>query len=180
MQLEVPFFSQLDEQVPEELRRSVCAIACIKMILEYKKVECDFLKVLKEAEWIGEKDPAGWTHEVLVRVLRNHTVLAYRQEFVAHSIDVSTQSAVVAQHTPEFVEQGIGKIKKNIDAGNSVMVSVIAGFSENREDHVVLITGYTEDSFSILDPILHAEQNPTIISIETFKTFWKRLAIFVE
>lgn len=178
--LNIQFFSQLDKEVPHELQRSVCAIACIKMILDYKKQHTDFSTILKEAEWIGQKDKAGWTHEVLVRVLRNHTVHAYRQEFVAHTIDIDSQSASDASHGLDFLEQGISKIKKSIDEGNPVMVSVRAGFSENKEDHIVLVTGYTNDSFIILDPILLLEQNPKIVSVENFKIFWKKLALFVE
>jgi hypothetical protein len=109
--LNIPFFSQLDTQVPEELRRSVCAIACMKMILDFKKEPVDFLTILRESEWIGQKDKAGWTHEVLVRVLRNHNVLAYRQEFVAHTINIDLQSALSANHTPEFIEEGFERLK---------------------------------------------------------------------
>ncbi len=180
MKLDIPFFSQLDTQVPEELRRSVCAIACLKMICEYKIEPVDFLTLLKEAEWIGQKDKAGWVHEILVRVLRNHNVLAYRQEFVAHTIDTNNQSAVPADHTSDFITQGISKIKKSIDNGNPVMVSVKAGFSENKDDHMILVIGYEEDSLIVFDPILHTEQNPKIIPLNTFLNFWKKLAIFVE
>jgi ABC-type bacteriocin/lantibiotic exporter with double-glycine peptidase domain len=180
MQLDIPFFSQLDKEVPEQLQRSVCAIACIKMILEFKKEEVDFASVLREAQWIGEMDKAGWTHEVLIRVLRNHKLLAYRQEFLGHEIDTTTFHTALAEHSRHFTEQGIEKIKKNIDLQNPVMVSVIEGFSQNKSDHVVIIAGYTDDSFIIFDPILNEEQNPLVIPIETFKNFWKRLAIFVE
>lgn len=180
MQLAIPFFSQLDEQVPEELRRSVCAIACVKMILDYKNGEVAFSTILKEAEWIGEKDKAGWTHEVLVRVLRNHNVLAYRQEFIAHTIDLDSDSAQGADHLEEFIQRGIEKIKKSIEKGNPVMVSVTGGFSKNNGDHLVLITGYQDDSLIIQDPILHSDENPKTVTLEYFLKFWKKLAIFVE
>lgn len=178
--INIPFFSQLDQQIPEDIRRSVCAIACIKMVIDYKKEKKDFSKILKEAEYIGQKDKAGWTHEVLVRILRNYNVLAYRQEFVAHNIDLYNQSADVAEHTDEFVEKGIEKIKKNIDNQNPVMVSVKAGFSENKSDHMVLVIGYENDSLIIFDPILKIDKNPLLINIKNFKDFWKNLAIFVE
>ncbi len=180
MQLNIPFFSQLDETVPEELRRSVCAIACIKMIFDYKKENIEFLRILKEAEWIGQKDKAGWTHEVLVRLLRNYNILAYRQEFIAHNIDLGNQLASVADHTNEFVEKGIQKIKTSIDNQNPVMVSVRAGFSENKEDHMVLVIGYQENTLIVFDPILSEDQNPKVVNIDIFRDFWKKLAIFVE
>ncbi len=180
MQLEVPFFSQLDDQIPEEVQRSVCAIACIKMILDYKNEFVDFATILAEAQWVGEMDKAGWTHEVLVRVLRNHKVLAYRQEFVGHEVDVIKLNATLAEHSLNFVEKGIEKITKSIDEKNPVMLSVTAGFSQNQSDHVVLVVGYDDQSLFILDPILNNEKNPLVVPIETFKEFWKKLAIFVE
>ncbi len=180
MQLDVPFFSQLDDQIPPDLRRSVCAIACIKMILDFKGIENSFASILSESLFIGEKDKMGWTHEVLVRIFRNHGLMSYRQEFVAHSIDLNAQSAVVAEHTSHFVEKGIQKIKENIDNQKPVMVSVKSGFSENKEDHIVLIIGYAERSLIILDPIVQAENQPKTVSLEEFVNFWKRLAIFIE
>lgn len=180
MQLDIPFFSQLDNSVPQEHQRKVCALACIKMIMDSKGDSVSFDHIFKEALVVGLYEKAGWAHETIVRILRNHEILAYRQEFLAHTIDVDNANFSIASHTDSFVQKGIEKIKKSINNGNPVMVSVIAGFSENKEDHMVLIVGYQDQSLFILDPILSLEQNPKTILIEDFKKFWKGLAIFVE
>jgi hypothetical protein len=59
-------------------------------------------------------------------------------------------------------------------------VSVKAGFSENKEDHMILIVGYQNDDFLVFDPILLPDQNPISVPVEKFKKFWKGLSIFVE
>jgi uncharacterized protein YvpB len=178
--LDIPFFSQLDSSVPTEHQRHVCALACIKMIFDWKNKGIDFETIYQEAKIIGNQVEAGWTHETIIRLLRNHEVLAYRQEFLGHAINFETRKGEVAGHTKEFVEKGIIKIKKSIDEGNPVFVSVKANFSQNKEDHVVLVIGYTETDFIFHDPILNSEKTPLVYSIETFKTFWKNFAIFVE
>lgn len=178
--LNIPFFSQLDPSVPEEHQRHVCALACIKMILNSKREKVSFEEIYAEANIVGNQEQAGWTHETIIRILRNHKVLAYRQEFLGHTINFETQKGEVAEHTEQFVDLGIEKIKKSITQGNPVFVSVRAGFSDNNGDHVILVIGQEEDSFIVFDPILLTEQNPQKISIGKFKSFWKRLAIFVE
>jgi hypothetical protein len=180
MQIDVPFFSQLDEQVPQELRRSVCAIACAKMVLDSRMYSVSFADLLKEANIVGGRESAGWTHETIVRVLRNHGIPAYRQEFKAHVLDLETGEPTPAQHSGEFAQQGILKIRRNIDDGNPVLVSVSAGFSDNSEDHVVLVIGYNEDSLIILDPLQSPDSNPVHVPIRRFMDFWKRLTIFTE
>ena len=178
--LNIPFFSQLDDSVPEEHKRSVCALACTKMILNSRGSILAFEDLYTESQAVGHKECAGWTHETIIRLLRNHKVLAYRQEFLAHSIDLIIGVGQVAPHTEDFVEKGITKIKKSIDENNPVIVSVKANFSNNKEDHMVLVVGYENDTLITLDPILNSGQNPLKVSIEEFKKFWKKFAIFVE
>ncbi len=178
--LQIPFFSQLDPSVPIEYQRHVCALACIKMIFDWYAKGIDFEHIYQEAQIVGDQVQAGWTHETIIRVLRNHGVLAYRQEFLGHTINIKTKKGEIAEHTEQFVDKGIEKIKKSIDGGNPIFVSVKENFSDNKEDHVVLIIGYTEDSFVIHDPILQFDKNPFLFSINTFKIFWKKFAIFIE
>lgn len=150
------------------------------MIFDWHNKGIDFETLYQEAQIVGDKVQAGWTHETIVRLLRNHGVLAYRQEFLGHTINFETKKGEVAEHAAQFVEKGIEKIKKSIDAGKPVFVSVKADFSENKEDHVVLVIGYDETNFIFHDPILNLEKTPLIYPIETFKSFWKNFAIFVE
>lgn len=185
MKLPVPFFSQLDKNVPEELKRSVCSIACIKMILDSDGIENDFNDLYKEAEFIGGRQKAGWNHETLVRILRNYGIPAYAQEFLAHSINLDVLAVASAPHSKAFEAAGLAKIKKVLDSGKPVIVSVHAGFSQDSEkkkslnmtSHVVLIVGYDGESFYINDPIL---DGASVVSSDHLLRYWRMLAIFVE
>ncbi len=180
MQLDVPFFSQLDDQIPPDLQRSVCAIACIKMVLDSRLIPNSFDNLLKEANIVGGRERSGWTHETVVRVLRNHGVHTYCQEFKAHDIDLTTGDPIPAIHSSEFANNGIAKIREAIDKGNPTFVSVSAGFGENTDDHVILVIGYGENTFIALDPLQPPDANPITLPLKDFMHFWKRLTIFTE
>lgn len=185
MQLDIPFFSQLDNTVPENIQRSVCAIACVKMLCDWKNSNTSFIDLYKEAEIIGGREVSGWNHETIVRLLRNHNLLAYRQEFIGHTINLQTLEVEPSKHSKDFEDKGIEKIKKEISENKPVIVSVFAGFSQdaknkksiNMVNHIVLITGFDEDSLFVHDPIFDTS---TKVSWEHFLKFWRRLAIFVE
>lgn len=181
--LDVPFWSQKDNVTEEEYVNNSCGVVCVKMVLGYaKKGDRHLDELIEEGYIVGGKEDAGWSHETLVRLLRNHGVLAYRQEFKSHKVDLKTKKG------EEYIEQikiyrelGIQKIKNSIDLGFPVLVSVKPGFGENQGDHLVLIVGYSEDNFFINDPQRKGqEKDPIRISIEKFEEFWKGLTIFVE
>jgi hypothetical protein len=181
--LNTPFYAQREILTDEE-KEGACGIVCVKMILEFfLKKDFDIHILLKEGYIVGGKNNAEWNHEALVRVLRNHGINAYRQEFISHDVlDMNALAGVLnIERTEDFIEFGIEKIKKSIDAGYPVMVSVKPGFGINESSHIILIVGYDEDNFYINDSQRHSsDTHPLIFSIEKFKTFWKNFAIFVE
>lgn len=185
MKLDVPFYSQLDTLIPQDLQRISCALICIKMVMEYKNVKLSFDEIYKEACAIGGKESVGWNHETLVRLLRNHGILAYRQEFYAQKKDIKTLQVFPSEFLEKFIEEGIKKIKESIDKNNPVLVSVVAGFSQdfqqkkslNSGHHVVLITGYSEDMLFCNDPIF---DNSVSITYEHFIKFWRKFTVIVE
>jgi uncharacterized protein YvpB len=185
MQLDIPFFSQLDKEIPTELQRSVCSIACIKMIFDFRGVSKSFQDIYKETQIIGGRETSGWNHETLVRILRNHGILAYRQEFFGHVIDLQTMYATHAEHSTVFEQKGFQKIKETIEKGNPVIVSVFAGFSQDVENkkslnmvnHMVVITGIDNEYVYVNDPIFETSKK---FSHTHFMNYWRRLSIFVE
>lgn len=185
MKLNIPFFSQLNSQVPKELQRSVCSIACIKMIFDLKKIENSFENIYKEAEVIGGRETSGWNHETMVRLLRNHGILAYRQEFFGHTINLATLEVMHSKDSEVFEIKGLEKIKESVSKNNPVIVSVFAGFSQDIENkksinmvnHIVLITGFDDSYLYLHDPIFDI---PTKVSYKHFMNYWRRLTIFVE
>jgi uncharacterized protein YvpB len=183
VQLEVPFWSQKHNVDNEDYINNSCGIVCVKMILGFAGKESgDVDELIKEGHIVGGKSEAGWNHETLLRLLRNHGVLAYRQEFISHTVDLEKEKGEEDQkETLTFRENGIEKIKGSIDYGYPVMVSVKPGFGENKGDHLVLVVGYDDENFYINDPQRKGyEKDPISVPLDKFKEFWKGLTIFVE
>lgn len=181
--LNIPFYAQR-EIVAESEKNGACGVVCVKMILDFlHNTQYDVDDLIKEGYIVGGKESAGWNHEALVRVLRNHGVRAYTQEFISHDVpDLNASRGVLhPERTSQFVEFGINKIKKTIEAGLPVMTSVKPGFGANESAHVILIVGYDEENFYINDSQRpSSEKYPLVCPIERFKEFWKGLTVFVE
>jgi uncharacterized protein YvpB len=183
VQLEVPFYSQKDNVYKEEYVNNSCGIVCVKMVLAFAgKDSGNIDELVQEGYIVGGTESVGWNHETLVRVLRNHGVLSYRQEFKAHNVEVESKKGTEnSQQTKYFRQLGIEKIKGSIDYGFPVIVSMKPGFGENGGDHLILIVGYDEENFYVNDPQRKGqEKDPIRVSAEKFEEYWKGLTIFVE
>jgi hypothetical protein len=183
IKLEVPFYSQKDNVKKEEYKHNSCGIVCAKMILDFAKKESrDLDPLIQEGYIVGGTESAGWNHETLVRVLRNHGVLAYRQEFRAHTVDLDKEEGVDnEERNKQFRELGLEKIRCAIDNGFPVMISVKPGFGENDSDHLILVVGYDEKNFYVNDPQLNGEHEPPLeVSVEKINEYWKGLSVFTE
>jgi uncharacterized protein YvpB len=181
--LDVPFLSQKDNVLKKEYTHNSCGIVCVKMVLDYaKKGNRDLDELIQEGYVVGGTENAGWSHETLVRVLRNHGVLAFRQEFKSHNVDLISKQGLVNENQEKgFRELGIQKIKNSIDLGYPVLISVKPGFGENGSDHLILVVGYSDDLFFVNDPQRKGqEKDPIGVSIEKISEYWKGLSIFVE
>jgi len=191
--LDVPFVSQNSDQVSEMWRDRSCGIANVKMILDFLSDETIPIQELI-AEGLAIEGynysilGGSWKHEGLVRVLRNHGVLAYSQEFKA--VKVIQEDEVKfekSSYSKKFIEQGIEKIIEQLDRGFPAIVSVNEGFNNNKTSHLVLITGYEMKDNKILnlyynDPDSRdgVERKNSLVEIDKFKEFWRLFCIFVD
>ncbi|MFA6797269.1 MAG: C39 family peptidase [Candidatus Paceibacterota bacterium] len=180
MKIDIPYYSQYSEKIEKDWQSKSCSITCLQMVLDFygKKVEAMNLieeglkisEVLKEKgkEKDGYTREFGWGHELLVSLLKNNGVLAYRQDFKNFNFE------------KEYFELGLEKIKQNILDKKPVIVSVLRDIK--KYGHMFIISGIEIDeenmkSFYINDPENIDNKN---ISIEDFKKVWRRLAIFVN
>jgi hypothetical protein len=182
------YFSQLDETVPEDKQRNICGAVCVKMILDYKnpESEIDINDLIKEGEMIVAFDieTGGlWSHEGLVRLLRNHGESCYPQEFRSVFANLETGQFETSDHEEELMQRGIEKIMRFVKRKKPVIASFKTGFTENTKSHLVVIkdikTNEKSNSpvFIINDPV--AGENIEI-SIDHFLKYWKKMAIFVN
>jgi hypothetical protein len=194
MKLEVPFFSQLNNEISEDLQRQSCGICCVKMVIDYFAVKNKNKKnatkvdsapisdLMKEGELIEAYNPSVengvWTHEGLVRILRNHGVPAYAQEFRSVGVNLETGEFEDNENQKDLLQIGIEKILFRLKKGYPVIASVREGFSENKVTHLIVITGFEKDdsvSFIINDPLRNEE---TVVTLEHFLEYWRKFVIF--
>ncbi len=194
MQLSVPYFSQISDITKEDWRDRACTIANLKMVLEYyasngsTPAVPSIDELIEEGTEIHAYDPAvGWSHEGVVRLARNHGVNAYAQEFRSMTIDRRTGSASPSAYSDKLFGEGLGKIAHHLEEGHPVIVSVLPGFGSNTQYHTVLVVGVERNAagdiehFWCLDPFAERGQGETPIAVplEKFKSYWRRLAVFV-
>lgn len=132
-------------------------------------------ELYEEGERIGGRDRNGnWTHEAIVRLSRNHGVLAYPQEFR------SLRHGVSSPYEKEFIGRGIAKMREEIARGKPVIISVIRRGGDTP--HTVVLVGANEKSFTLHDPDSDAPSGGKniILSIEEFLQIWRKFAIFFE
>ncbi len=182
--LKIPYFSQLDNKITKNSRKQSCGICCVKMTLDFLNPDNNYRveNLIKEATLIKafDEEKLLWTHEGLVRILRNHGVLAYQQEFKAVIVDLLAETFNINENQQDFTKRGVDKIKEKIDSGKPVIVSVTAGFNRNKDDHMIIINGYEdspEDSFYITDP---QDEKFQVVTVGKFLEHWKKLAIFID
>jgi len=185
----VPYISQFSKEFAEEWHYSACGIACVAMLLGYYNLEdINPMRLVNEGVAIGGYKGQGWFHEALVRLLRNHGVNAYAQEF--RSVDISSDYKTFSPSIlePKLIEKGIEKIIKEIDAGHPVMASVDEHFNTNLEKHIILIVGYdfsngqekliVHDSRGLDHAGVHEAFEAMPVDIAKFVKFWRKFAVF--
>lgn len=180
--LEVPFYSQNNDEIPEEKQRQLCGLCCVKMILDFYNPdeENNILDLIKEAELIEafDKQKQIWSHEGLVRVMRNHGVLAYAQEFRSVKVDLQTGEFLENENQKQLLQKGVEKIIFRIKKGYPIIASMREGFGTNTDSHLVVIKGFKKaDGISLIinDPLDGPDMT---ISLDYFLEFWRKFVIF--
>lgn len=168
--LDIPYQSQYSDDVSADWHRRICGIACVKMILDYFCFEKSIKDLLDDGLSSGGHDPrVGWSHNTLIKLLKENGVNAQREEFKKEGL----------------FEAGILKLRDSINKNFPIVISVEAGFDENKTSHLILITGYeaSEDrgGFYYNDPLSeHIEKKDLFVDMDKFEKYWRKLAIFTD
>jgi len=182
----VPYISQYSDSIEHDWQNRSCGIACVAMLLGYYNLEdINPMRLINEGVSIGGYCNRGWFHESLVRLLRNHGVNAYAQEFRSVNVSPENKTFEISVLETKMIEEGLAKIIREVDANHPVMLSVDPGFNTNKENHLVLIIGYDfsdkNEKFIIHDPnaatekLAHSEMS---VDIAKIRKFWRKFAIF--
>lgn len=190
MKLNIPYYSQNDATEPYWKERA-CGIVCVKMVLDFcvpgRTPSID--RLIEEGRFIfvGGHGKHGWEHDALVMLMHNYGLHSYRQEFKSLTIDQELHVVSESPYSEGFLEEGIQKIRRTINAGFPVIVSVPGYTGQKGESHITVLTGLEEKDGKIVGFYYHQSALKTrnegehlFINIETFQKHWRRMAIFVE
>ncbi|OGD67048.1 hypothetical protein A2442_00275 [Candidatus Campbellbacteria bacterium RIFOXYC2_FULL_35_25] len=183
--LDIPYYSQYDDVKDEHWKPRACGAVCLKMVLDFMKPSetsvSDFVLSANERGAFGEY---GWIHQELINVAKNFGVSLERKEF-------KSEDKIKSE---KLLEQGIEEIISSLRGDKPVLISTIRKWTEEKKFHTVVLTGFKEDEqelkgFYYNDPDYEGEDpNPSggqggenlFVDINTFKKYWRRLAIFVK
>jgi len=167
MKLNVPFYTQYADDVPQEWRARACGIAVLKMALAYQHrasgEEIPSIRQLIEEGVAsgGYMDSVGWRHDALVLIANKYGVHAYRKEY------------------KDDKRGGIEELKQALKQETVPAVSVSTNHNNASTFHLVALTGYDGDGFSYNDPARNVEEGKSkYISYADFERLWRGLVIF--
>ncbi|MFT5179756.1 MAG: hypothetical protein ACI9GH_000247 [Candidatus Paceibacteria bacterium] len=170
--IDLPHYSQYDDIKDSFWQNKSCGVVCVKMILDFLNKDnlTTIASLIKEGIEIDGYSKEGWLHGSLVILLRNHGVPAYRQEF--RSKDEKFQK--------ELEAKGIEKIKKSLEGNNPVIVSVKSDFDDNKDSHLIVLTGYDDESVYYNDPNTKDGNTKKDVKVDfdKFVEYWRPYVIF--
>lgn len=196
--LDVPYVSQLSDQLDQNWQDRACGIACVTMCVDYYAARLDrhmfassapIQTMLEEGNIVIDDGVAkgihGWNHGALTALLRNHGVPAYNEEFKSVHVNLAPEPLprfMPSQYVELFLQEGIAKIIASIEAGNPVIISGIKHWTEKTKPHLFTFIGHNDEGFFYHDPFvenkIEGKHEPYFISKEDFKIKWRRMAIF--
>ena len=199
---------QLDSRhpIPEEERRTSCAVATAKMLLDHFRPErsetLPFHRVREEMIRAGGKDSRGhWRHAAQVRFLASLGLVAWRRNWCASGQDprwlaehegyAPAQVAAVRQQTaaeqalPPDARPGFS-LRATLRTIGPAIASVQPGFTTNRQNHQVLLHGWRFEGRTEIIAFVDPLENPRTVPLprETelprFLAFFNRRAVFAR
>lgn len=195
MILPVPFVSQYEIGRDSDGLSRACGAACVKMLLDYRGQNVDFLSLMREGQTIKGAyiSGIGWAHWGLTALLRNHNVGAYAEEFRSIDVDPKNQEFRVSTHEAGHVERGMQKIAgKILDWKQPVIVSGVKNWKEKDKWHDMVVVGVEagpvdlQDKRDIKGFYYHDPDDEDMdgrnnfVDKETFRTYWRKFAIFID
>lgn len=187
MILDVPYQSQLPFETGGEGERQWCGIVSLWMVLSYYLKE-QAPKVEGLLQKYGENiTNLGFQHKDFIKIARDLGLRGFRKSWWADPgvfpiMDKFLREGESEEEVKEWaetnLEEGLFTIKKYINQGIPVIVSVNKEFSPSHSSHLIVVVGYEGDKLIIHDP-LHKGPNYKI-NEEEFKNFWIRQAIIIK
>ncbi len=197
-----------EHHIPPSEGRKICAIAAMKMMMDYLPPHDDkSIKLAEIREWMLKHDglepsSSNWRHSKQVEYFTSLGYIAWRRNWRAPSQDTSwfeqnedyNKQQMFAVNTQVQAEANIidndDKVKhsfiEQFKKDCPVIISVKLGFNDHGENHQIVLNGYKNDTsgeyFYIVDPILHPNEYEPRQKITTKKLFkyFNYFAVFAQ
>lgn len=180
------------------LPRQRCGLACLEMVIGYQLGKAapagEIFQRSKSYQAINSHN--DWWHPGQVRVIASYGLTAWRRNWTAPTQDPryfeenegylpDQMKAVIQQIDSEREirsdpERFLAAVYASLDRGNPVIVSVKTGFSDNKENHQIVLSGYNDDelTFEIHDPV--QKVGPAVVSEAHLLSYLNYWAIFSQ
>jgi hypothetical protein len=207
--LDVDHVWQLDPEhkIPEDQRRTICAIACMKIVIDYvlpeeaSKISLKEMYTKMKASG-AQNENSHWKHSDQVDYFKGLGLTSWRRNWEAAGSDPSwladnegydsSQVAMVEKQVgseathADNKEKSLLSLSESFEADMPVVASVKPGFSTNKQDHQIVLNGMTTqegvDYLYFTDPVQDPEvrQEKQKVTVERFFEFFNYRAIFVS
>ncbi len=196
-----------EHHIPPNEARRICAIAAMKVVIDYLPPESDkSIKLVQMREWLlahnGLNSDHNWLHSAQVDYLTKLSYIAWRRNWniirqdpgrLIENENYSSAQAkeLIAQVATEEILEGLNdKVKHSLIESFRhncpVIVSVKLGFDKHGENHQIVLNGYKKDDehdyFYYIDPIDKPDEYSARqkITTERFFRYFNYLAIFTK
>lgn len=174
--LSVPFYSQ-HLAVKDPLWRLLsCGVVALKSVLDFLEAPMSSAdELIRIGLSHNAHSDSGWTHAGIVSIAAQFGVAMKRKEFRSHD----------PLEAEKLLNEGINKLVTSIEQGKPVLISAIKKWAEVKKFHMMVLVGFEMDEgilkgFYYHDPDAYTEGEGKnqFVPIETFKKYWRRMAIF--
>lgn len=196
-----------EHHIPKEEARRICAIAAMKIVIDYLPPSSDkSIKLVQIREWLlahnGLNSESNWLHSAQVDYLKKLGYISWRRNWNIIQQDptklIKSENYSLVQEkelnsqvkTEENISDLDLKVKNSLVESFRhncpVIVSVKLGFDDHGENHQIVLNGYqkndTHDYFYYTDPIEKPEEYSARqkITTERFFRYFNYLAIFTK
>lgn len=203
--LDVEHVWQLDPEhnLPENEKPRICALACMKMIVDYlspeKAKNISLEGIFSDMSGVDGRNSIGdWQHKDQVKWLKSQGLIAWRRNWLAPSQDPSyfvenegySNNQLVAVSEQIIAELGLKKAKRTDQIRYSLVNSLLAGLPviisvrdkelPGSQNHQIVLCGYdqAQNTWKFVDPML--EEGSVEYSDEYFMKYFNKRAIFVS
>lgn len=191
--LDVPYYSQKEEQALQKYGRKACGLTSLRMVLAYYGHTLDIHQMDLLATQVGAyQEDKGWIHAGLVNMARDLGLKGYRINYsMLGGDDLKKFRPILAAEGASLAEiqhfetnlmiaknqgpdQAIQKLLRN---NNPVITSMETTYANTIATHMVVIKGYKEDDYIINDPWDFGTNHH--IPVDNFNQHWTGRAVVI-